>query len=291
MKIKASKFNPQGEVKGLVVIIHGMSEHRKRYDSFANILKDNGFAVLTYDQVGHGESIDDVFGYFGKNGWETLLKTGCEMIETIKKDYPNVPCFVFGHSMGSIVARGLIAHHDDLFDGVILSGAPNYQNAAPSGRQIIRLVCALKGDKKTSNFLKDMVEGAFSKAIENPRTELDWLSFNEENVNKYIEDPFCGQQFTNRGYYDLMTGLMDMHDTKHFKVSNPDLPIYFMAGKYDPCTGYEAGLSDSIETLKKAGYHNIDKTIYENSRHEILNDNDRDAVMADAICWLNSKVQ
>lgn len=288
-KIKSTVYRPQKELKGAVLIIHGMSEHRKRYDDFARFLALNGYGVITYDQVGHGESINDMFGYFGEDGWNHLVEVADGMVEELSRTFPKIPHFIFAHSMGSIVARSYIKRHDEKIDGLILSGAPCYQNFAKAGLLAIKLVINAKGAKNTSKQLKKLIEGRFNDAIKDPKTAVDWISFNEENIKNYLNDPFCNQDFTNQGYLDLVSGLIDMHDHRHYQHYNPHLPILFVAGEHDPCTGFAKGLKDSVTTLQKAGYHDIEVITYANSRHEVLNDNDASKVYHDVINWLDAK--
>ncbi|MCI5774274.1 MAG: alpha/beta hydrolase [Erysipelotrichaceae bacterium] len=288
-KIKSTVYRPKTEIKGAVLIIHGMCEHRKRYDDYARFLALAGYGVITYDQVGHGESIDDVFGYFGMNGWSHLVEVADGMVDELYAQFPNVPHFIFAHSMGSIVARSYIKRHDEKIDGLILSGAPCYQKLAKAGLAAIKIIVNTQGAKNTSKHLKKLVEGRFNDEIKDAKSEADWISFDRDNIDRYLADPYCNQTFTNQGYHDLITGMIDMHDHKHYQHYNPALPILFVAGKHDPCTGYQKGLEDSIATLKKAGYKNIQAITYENSRHEVLNDHDASKVYHDTLTWLNAK--
>lgn len=287
-KIKTSIYRPV-EPKAAILIIHGMCEHRKRYDDFARFLCNNGYGVITYDQLGHGESMDDTFGYFGQNGWNNLIVTANSLVNTLKEEFKDVPYYIFAHSMGSIVARSYIKKFDDKIDGLILSGAPCYQKGTNFAKLYVDTICLVKGDKKTDNSLKKIIEGGFNAKIKDPKTDIDWLSFNEQNIENYANDPLCGGHFTNRGYHDLVSGLIDIHKYKEYQCKNPDLPILFMAGEFDPCTGFKQGVEDSIKTLEKAGYHDITKCIYHNSRHEILNDNDAVQVYDDCLTWLNGR--
>ena len=287
-KIKTSIYRP-AKLKAAILIIHGMCEHRKRYDDFARFLCKNGYGVISYDQLGHGETRDDVFGYFGQNGWNNLISTANNLVSTLKNEFKDVPCYIFAHSMGSIVARSYIKQYDDRIDGLILSGAPCYQKGAGFARLYVDMICMVKGDKNTDKSLKNMIEGGFNRKIKDPKTSIDWLSFNEKNIENYANDPFCGGHFTNRGYHDLVTGLIDIHKANEYQCKNTRMPILFMAGEFDPCTGFAKGVEDSISVLKKAGYQDITTCIYHNSRHEILNDNDADKVYEDCLTWLNKR--
>ena len=287
-ELAVSVFRPEGQIKAAVFVVHGMEEHHLRYNEFAEYLKDQGFGVVTYDLPGHGKSgkIEDR-GWFGdKDGWKNLVDSAVEIALRTKTEFPGVPLFCFAHSMGTMIARTFIQSHDEMIDGLILSGAPNYVSAASAGKAIAAIVCKLKGNRSKSKLLTSMATGGFSKAVENAATPVDWLSVNTENVAKYIADPDCGWPFTSRGYYDLFDGMIQMHDLKAFRCNKPDLPIWFFAGEGDPCIGGEKGFADSIANLRKAGYTNVTSTIYPGMRHETLNETDHMKVFEDVAEWL-----
>ncbi len=283
-------YRPTGELKGCVEIIHGMQEHRTRYEKFAQYLKNNGYGVVTFDLPGHGETAEnEVLGYFGdENGWDQLIWSAEKVAELTKKEFPGVPFFMMGHSMGTIVARTWMQEHEAPA-GVILIGAPNYNPAAKAGMGLAMAVRAVKGPKGYSKMLDQLVTGNFNNGIENPRTGVDWLSYNEENVRNYLADPLNGFPFTVQGYIDELTGLIRMAEPARYLHADKNLPIAFFSGIDDPCTGGSEGLNDSIETLRKAGYENISCKVYEHMRHEILNETDAEKVYADILAWLNEK--
>ena len=288
--LATSFFKPETELKAVMVGVHGMAEHRKRYDKFAQTMAKQGIGVLTYDQRGQGESVEDKsdLGYFGHfDGWLNFVKDLDEIINQLKKKC-NVPVILFGHSMGSMVARCYAKRHDDKIDALILSGAPNFTPAAYAGRLVAYVMCSFGNEKRRSALLHNMAEGGFIKAVENPETELDWLSYDKANVQRYMQDELCGFTFTNRGYEDLMFLMIDMHRLSDWKSKNKELPVLFVSGKDDPCTGGEAGLADSIGTLHKAGYEKIDQIVYENARHEILNEKIAPKVMNDISSWIEN---
>ena len=136
-QLATSFFKPEDNIKAVMLIVHGMAEHRKRYDEFATSLSEHGIGVLTYDQRGHGESVKDSteLGFFGsENGWLNLVEDAADFLKQLKKEY-RVPVILFGHSMGSMVARCVLKRYETLIDAVILSGAPNYTSAAAAGKR------------------------------------------------------------------------------------------------------------------------------------------------------------
>lgn len=286
-----SVYRPASQPKAVIQIVHGMSEHRKRYDDFAQYLKQLGYAVVTFDLPGHGESVAEVKGYFGeKDGWQHLLYATHQVTEKIKEEFPDTPIVLFGHSMGTIVARCYIQTHDDELKGLILSGVPNYQPAAKLGQIIGNVLKYFKGPKGHSKLMDFMVTGAFNKAVKDPHSPVDWISYNKENIHRYLDDPDCGFPFTIQGYIDELEGVVQMHDVTKFQCKNPSLPIFVFAGEDDPCRGGDQGFDDTVATLKKAGYQNVEAKLYANMRHEVLNEVDHKIVYEDIKNWLEKHI-
>ncbi len=285
----ACDFYIPAQPKASVVIVHGMAEHRQRYDKFAQFLEQNGYAVALYDLPGHGVScLPADYGWFGaKDGWQNLVDSAHEMLRIMKERVPDKPVFLFGHSMGSMIARCLLQETDTDFDGLILSGAPCYPSAAPIAILLAKAVRINKGAKGHSSFLDNLMTGGFGASVPDPRTPFDWLSYNTENVDRYMADPLDGFPFTVQGYIDEITGCIRMHDVKRYHCTRGQLPIYFFAGEDDPCTGGRKGLEDSMLTLRKAGYSNIRCQCYEHMRHETLQEADCLLVMQDVVAWLD----
>lgn len=277
------------EPKMIIQILHGMSEHRGRYEKFALNLMNLGAVVVTSDHLGHGENVESEadYGYFGKeDGWKRLVENQHEITMQIKKEFPELPFILFGHSMGSLIARSYTKRYDYELSELILCGAPNYNPAAPIAKTVALSIAKVKGDHYRSAMIDKMTFGAFNKSVENARTNFDWLSKSEENVDEYLNDSKCGFNFCAKGFADLFEGVMDMHDTKGWMCSNPTLPILITAGEKDPCTGGDKGLISTSETLKKAGYGKIDIKIFESLRHEILNEKEKDFVFETINQWI-----
>ena len=285
-------YRPKSKAKACVEIIHGMQEHRKRYDEFACYLRDNGYGVITFDLPGHGETAEGkMLGWFGKkNGWDMLLSCVQEMFLLAKKEFPYTPVFVLGHSMGSILARCWMQDHDEAA-GIILSGPPNYNEWCVPGLAVAGAIKMVKGAKGHSKTLDKLVTGVFNDGIENPKTPIDWLSYNEETIRQYMGDPLTGVPFTIQGYIDEIGGLVRMHDVKRYRKVKKDLPIILLSGKDDPVPGGMEGLTDSIETLQKAGYGDVSCRIYEHMRHEILNSLSKYIVWQEIRDWMDSHLE
>lgn len=273
--------------KGIVQIIHGMKEHQLRYKSFAEFLNKNGYIVLTSDMRGHGKNASLLGHMEAKKPWEALVLDQVSLSDYLKMNYPSLNLYLFAHSMGTIIARNLIQKHSDYYDKIILSGVPAYQKGVIVGIPLLNLISLFKGDKYVSNFITGLTDGSFIKTIENSLTNVDWISYNKENIDNYLNDKYCDIPFSISSYKALYHLLWGMHKSKRYYVFTKDKPILFIVGKDDPCTLGDKGLKKSINTLKKAGYNNIKLNIYDDMRHEILNEKNNNIIYDDIIKFLN----
>lgn len=273
--------------KGVIQVIHGMEEHQDRYQEFALKLNQFGFNVVTSDMRGHGKTAADL-GYFkDKNGHLSLLDDQRLIREFIGKKYPNLPIILFGHSMGSIIVRNIIQTESSNYAKVILCGFPNPNPASKLGSILAKMITFFKGPKYRSKLLHNMSIGSFNKAIKNPKTPVDWLSYNEENNHKYLEDPLCCFGFKCSAFRDLFTLLSNMTKTKGYKNLNSFLPILMIYGKDDPCVGGIKGVEKSVSILKKVGFNDLTIFGYDSMRHEILNEKDTKHIYQDIQNFLN----
>ena len=262
--------------KAVIKFIHGMEEHQNRYVEFAELLQKNGYAVVTADMRGHGKSAPKLSHIADKNGHKLLIEDEQVLIEYIRNRYPNVPLMLFGHSMGTIIARKLLQTNSQDFVKVALSGYPNPQGIASVGAGLSSFIALFKGKQGYSKLVNNMVLGGFSKAVPNATSPLDWLSYNKENVQNYEKDPLCGEMFTIGSYNASFHLLNDMSKSAKYKNVKEHLPILLISGNDDPCTGGEKGRQASLKVLQKAGFKNIEVETIPMMRHEILLENDKE---------------
>lgn len=271
---------------GIVQVAHGMQEHKERYDEFAKFLSKKGFIVVTADMRGHGENTDKLGFFKHKDGYKFLVKDQVLIANFIKEKYPNLPLNLFAHSMGTIISRVVLQKHSKLYNKVVLSGYPCYQQGTGFGVFLANLVSIFKGNEGYSKLLDKIVVGNFNKAIKNPQTAVDWISYNQENVKKYLEDPLCGFNFTISAFRDLMNLVKLMHNYKNYVDIKKDLSILLLRGEDDPCVGGIKGAEDSKKVLIKAGFKNIQDISYPLMRHEILNEKDHLQIYQDTLDFL-----
>ena len=275
------------EPKAVVKCIHGMEEYQDRYQYFAEKLQAEGYTVVTADLRGHGPKAPILSHIADRDGHLRLLEDEETILEMIHGRWTGVPVVLFGHSMGTIIARVFLQKRSREFRKVVLSGYPNPNSAAGAGIALTGILSAFKGAKGFSGLVDGMVLGPFSKAVAGAKTPQDWLSVNEENVRRYVEDPLCGARFTLGSYNALFRMIDLMNKPENYRDVRKDLPILLISGREDPCTGGEKGRQDSLDILQKAGFSELTVKTLDGMRHEILNENRRDEVCRDIIEFLN----
>ena len=292
--IHAIKCVPEGEVRGVVQIAHGIAEHINRYEDFMRFLADNGLVCVGNDHLGHGKSIreDSEQGIFAeKDGWNFVLKDMLKLHDMTHEEYPDVKYIMFGHSMGSFLTRNYIINYPDSYDLAILSGTGHQSPLLIfGGCTISDLLSSKNGVASDGQKLEEIAFGSYCSKIENPRTPFDWLSVCEENVDKYIADPLCGFVAKTGLYRDMMHGIKFITKKKNIAKMNPDKPIYFMSGDADPVGDYGEGVKKAYKAFCNAGLKDVMIRLYPGGRHEMLNETNKEQVYQDILNWINSKL-
>lgn len=272
-------------------ITHGMAEHKRRYIPFMEYIASLGGACIISDMRGHGETSNPAdYGYFGENGVEATLSDLHQIGLVLRQKYPGLPMILFGHSMGSLVARSYAAEHDHHLAALILSGEASNNPAVGAGLMLTRLIALFRGDRYRSPLIESMSTGAYDKAF--PEGEkFQWLSVNEENRQKYIEDPGCGFPFTLNGYDTLFSFMKRTYSPKFYHVWRKDMPILFLSGEEDPVMGDKKAFEDAVRFMRDMGYRNVRSKLYPGMRHEILMESERETVYADVVAFIEEAVQ
>ena len=208
-----------------------------------------------------------------------------------EKLYPDVPYIVYGHSMGSFIARAYIARYGDGLAACVLSGTGNVPAAlSKGGRALARMLASMKGEKYRSPFIDGMGAGAYGKQIPNARTPLDWLSTDEAVVDAYIADDLCGFMFTVGGYSTLLDLTAEVVTPACAAKVPKDLPIFLVAGDGDPVGEMGKGVQAAAQLLRDAGIERVDVKIYEGMRHEIHNEIGHEQVYDDIASWIEDAI-
>lgn len=287
--IHACSYKPEGEIVAAVQIAHGMAEHLERYENFANVLCQNGFAVYINDHLGHGQSVSskDELGYFGeKEGWKNFVEDCHELTKIAKAENPDVPLFFFGHSMGSFVARAYSLKYADEIKGAVYCGTAGPNPASGVGASLASLIAKVKGTHHRSTLIDKIAFGTYNNKTEK-RTSFDWLSRDNDQVDKYIADEYCGFLFTAYGYRDTMELLGFVSSESWFSKLSKELPVLIISGDMDPVGEYGKGIDKVYNALVQKGKENVQKILYPGARHEILNESQCvDKVCSDVINWI-----
>lgn len=294
-RIYAVRYMPDSEeVSCVVQIVHGAAEHMGRYEEFAQFLTDRGIVVVGEDHLGHGKTVkkDGTLGYFCENDPATVIVRDVHRLKKLTQElYPGVPYVIFGHSMGSFMVRDYMTRYGKGIFGAIISGTGNYSKGTlKAGKAVAGLQKKLKGDKYISNYLNKKVFDNHNKAFEPARTKVDWFSKDTARVDAYVADPLCGFPFTLNALeamFELLSGLQD----KDALAKIPkDLPVLVMSGDKDPVGENGKCVSEVVSALKEAGLTQVELKLYENDRHELLNETDRADVMQNVYDWVTRVV-
>ncbi len=289
-QIYACRWVPEGEIKGIVQIIHGIAEHVGRYEDFARYLNDHGILVVAEDHMGHGGSIaSGVQGYF-HGGWHKAVEDSYQLLKLTMEAYPSAPYSLLGHSMGSFMARTLLIDHPDSgIASCILSGTA-WQPAAllSVAEPMCKLFCIGQKEQKPCPALQNIVFGGYNRRIKNPATPYDWTSSDSERVQAYAEDPLCGFTASAGLLRDLMRGLKYIQNTENLEKMNKALPVLFAAGEEDPVGAYGQGVKQAHEAFQKQGMADAEIQLYPAMRHEILNEVGRAEVYENLRTWAES---
>lgn len=292
-RIHACKWTPEEQPRAVVQIVHGIAEFVERYDDFANFLTGHGFAVVAEDHMGHGQSInaEGIQGYF-HGGWFTAVEDTMQLMYDTRKEYPGIPYILFGHSMGSFMARTILCQYPDSgIQGAVICGTgwqPAF--ALPALIKVIEGLCKRGYETKPNEMLQGIVFGSYNKKVEHPRTAYDWLTRDAKIVDEYIAHPLCGFTACAGLLRDMMKGICFIEQPENLAAMRKDLPVFFIAGGDDPVGPYGKGVEKCAQMFQKAGMTDVKTRIYPLCRHEILNEINREEVYGDVLKWINSKI-
>lgn len=287
-QIHAIQWIPEGEVKAVLQIVHGMVEHIDRYDDFAAYLAENGIYVVGHSHLGHGKSVisKEKMGYFASPNGNACVIGDMHQLRTMTQEkYPQVPYFLMGHSMGSFLTRQYLGMYGAGLSGAVIMGTGEQPDLILAGGKLIcKVIAAFKGWEHRSKFVNSLAIGKFEKEM-----GMGWLSRNEENVRNYAKDPLCGFVFTLNAFYNMFDGISKMNAGEKRGTFPKELPLFFVAGSDDPVGAHGKGVKRVYDRYLKKGSQNVKLQLYEGDRHEILNECDKVLVFEDILHWINSQ--
>jgi alpha-beta hydrolase superfamily lysophospholipase len=265
-RIAAFRWAARGPVKAVLQISHGMGEHALRYLAPLQLLREAGIAIYAEDHRGHGRTSPDKLGDFGPGGFASIVDDMAILSAIAKRENPGKKLILLGHSLGSFALQIYLVKHSALIDGAVLSGSAALDMLPPPDGE---------GGLKS-----------FNKAFEPARTPFDWLSRNPAEVDKYIADPLCGFDATPESMMSIFTAAQVMFEPEALKRIRPTLPIYLFAGDKDPLNSSLAGLTPLVERYRAAGIKDVTTDFYAGGRHEMLNETNREEVVANLSRWI-----
>lgn len=294
-KIHAVKWNPDvAKPVCIFQIIHGMEEHIERYNEFAEFLAGKGILVVGEDHLGHGKSVADggTYGYFCKeDAANVLIRDVHRLKKIIQEQYPDVPYLILGHSMGSFILRNYLCRYGSGVEGAVIVGTGMQSKATLfTAGTLTSIQKIFLGPKHVGKLMNKLAFGAYNKKFEPVRTEYDWLSINQANVDSYIEDPLCGFTFTLNGFSTLFKLVRGCHDQDKLEKIPKHLPIMMISGADDPVGNYGRSVEKVYQSYLDHGLLNVQMKLYENDRHEILNETDRELVYGDIYRWILQRI-
>jgi alpha-beta hydrolase superfamily lysophospholipase len=282
-------------IKGVVQISHGMQEMVERYECFARFLNKNGYAMIGNDHLGHGITAGNNadLGYFcPDNISQTVVADLHRVTKYARKKFKDKPCFLFGHSMGSFMARRYIMTYPYDVEGVVICGTGNQSwLRIVAGKVVAACDRLIVGDRYRTKFIKFNSFLGYQSRIENPRTKNDWLTRDEKVVDWYSNEKYCTFDFTVNGFRGLFDVLSFIQKKKNIKKIPSELPIFMISGGEDPVGKYGKDVKKIYKQYKNIGISDITLKLYKDDRHEILNELDRLDVYNDVLRWIDERTR
>lgn len=277
--------------KGVVQIVHGIAEHMGRYDDFGNFLNENGYLAYGNDHRGHGyTSIDNLGSVLGDGDpMEVLLNGISKVREYISKIHEDLPIFLFGHSMGSFLSLRTIELFPKEYEKTILSGSNGKPNPLLSkGQNLLSGVISKAINKRDPYALNNIIFKPYNAPFKPNRTEFDWLNRVESEVDKYINDEFCGIDMDNDFLLSLASGLDTYYKDGEIQKIDKNIPLLLIAGSKDPVGNMGKGILSLLRLLEgKGNLRNVYVRIYKDARHEILFEEEKYRTYKDVLNFLN----
>ncbi|MGL5151126.1 MAG: lysophospholipase [Clostridium sp.] len=275
--------------KGIVQIFHGMVEHIGRYDEFAKFLNINGYVVVGDDHRGHGNtSSPEGLGYLGHDGFNRIVQDEKEISDFIKGEYGGLPLYILGHSFGSFIAQEYLIRYSNEIDGIIFSGSAKQDGIdIKAGKLVACIQKMLFDDRKKARLIDKLAFGGYNKNIKNPKSKFDWLSRDEREVELYANDKFCAFVPSINFYYNLFNGLCKLYKEDRLKEIRKDIDILVMSGDKDPVGKNGKSVKRLYEQYKRLGIKNTSIKLYEEGRHEMLNELNKEEVYVFIEKWID----
>lgn len=277
------------EPVGILQLIHGMAEYIARYEEVAVYFAEKGFIVVGDDHLGHGDTAKEYgdYGFFCKNDPVTVLvRDEHRLKKIVQKEHEGLPYFILGHSMGSLILRNYLCRYGSGIDGAIVCGTAHYGRLALFAGKLLTGILKLAGkEKNKSACLDEVMFGSFNKRTEK-RTAFDWICSDERVVDSYMHDPACGFLFTVNGFGTLVELVKKLNKKSYLSKMPKKLPVLFISGNEDPVGNYGKSVQDVYDTFLHLDLTKVQIKLYNDARHELLNEKQKMQVYEDVSNWL-----
>ena len=289
--IHAYRWTPEGTPIAVLQLVHGIAEHMLRYDEFARYLNGHGVLVTAEEHMGHGRSVGSGAERYFAGGWLSAVGDTYELLRRTKEEFPSLPYFVLGHSMGSFMTRTLLFTYPNAgLRGAVICGT-GWQGGATlaAGRTLCALEQLRLGETKPSPLLNNLMFGAFNRKFPDAKTENDWICADPAVVQAYTDDPLCGGSTTVGLAREMLRGIGMIEKKKNLAAMPKELPVLFIAGKSDPVGNMGKGVKRSAQAFRDVGMKSVELKLYD-GRHEILNERNRGEVYDDVWRFLEKNL-
>ncbi len=275
--------------RGVIQVNHGLAEHAARYGRFAEAMAGRGFHVYAHDHRGHGHTTapDAPTGMFAtRDGAAKVIADVAAVHDLIAAEHPGLPVVLFGHSMGGLIALNFLLRHPGRVKAAAIWNANFSAGALGRAAQAILAWERFRlGSDVPSRLLPKLTFGAWAKQIKDRRTAFDWLSRDRAEVDKYVADPLCGWNASVSMWSDLFGFIFFGADDRNFAAVPRSLPVNLVGGEKDPATDGGKAVTALSERMRRMGFSNLATRVYAETRHESLNEQNRDIIAGDFAAW------
>lgn len=283
-------YTPDTPPRGLLQISHGMCEYLERYEPFIEFFTSQGFIVAGHDHAGHGNSIRTLedLGYLSQDPYDlTLAKDLKTMSDLLVESHPGLPHFILGHSMGSFILRKHLTRFGRNLSGIIISGTGGRNPAIPAGLNLARTISLVQGQSHRSSLFNSVFFQGFNKNFKEEENRFSWLTRDKDIVSAYDADPKCNFVFTMNGFMGFLSIMKEVTEQEWAKKVPKDVPYLLFSGKLDPVGNYGKGVTETYEGLLDSGVKNVSMKLYDEGRHEMLNEINKTEVYEDLLEWMD----
>lgn len=293
-QVQAWIYVPACKPNGIVQLIHGFGEHSRRYIHMILAFLDAGYIVAADDHVGHGKTamVNNVWGDWGDKGYHTMMEDEQTLKKIVCEKYPNLPYFLFGHSMGSFITRDFIAKYGNELNGATICGTTGiFRGAKEVKEKLKEIIDAGHGEESDPNIVGSLM-GWMCERCGEVQIGNEWICHDPYVQKDHAQDPFDAftRPTSNRSIYDFIQMMLTIEGTQWAKKVPKKLPIYNIAGDQDPVGEYGLGVCQVSNWLVETGHH-VTTKLYSGYRHEIHNYAEiKNEVEAGIIEFMNSNL-